>query len=137
MKGIEAPRARAGDDPREFVLLCRPQVLKLDDGSPSPGVVAQAFLLGGDALAPVTVPSGEFSFRAFDARSEETIQSWTFSDSEVTEHHIDHSLGACYAFWLPLEPSRAPVRQLVVYGRFALEGQEVGSKPVRVAVPGR
>lgn len=137
LKVFEAPGARSGDAPREFVLLCRPQVLRLDDGTRSPGVVAQVFLMGGDDLAPIAVPSGEFTFRAFDARSEGEIQSWTFSDSEVEKHHIDHSLGPCYAFWLPIKPSKAPVRQLVVYGRFALDGQEVGSKPVRVAVPGR
>jgi hypothetical protein len=46
--GLDAPKSplallRPANEPRELVLLCRPQVLKLDDGSRSPGVVARSF----------------------------------------------------------------------------------------------
>ena len=134
---IDTSRARSAGAPRELVVLCRAQVLRLAGGTRSPGIVAQVFLTGGERMNPVAAPAGRFSFRAADGRTDQEVASWEFPADELARHRIDHSLGPCYAFWLPLEPADATVRKLVVYGQFAHGEQQLNSSPVRVVVPGK
>jgi hypothetical protein len=85
----------------------------------------------------MAVSEGVFSFRAFDSVSDNEVAAWSFPADELAGHQIDHSLGPCYAFWLPLDRSQTPLRKLVVRGRYTNDGREIGSTPVRVVVSGR
>jgi hypothetical protein len=126
--------------PRELVLVCRANVLQMSDGSRVPGVVAQAFLMSTNTKGPMPAPSGAFRFRASEPSNGKSepppVASWTFPASETSRHLIEHSLGPCYAFWLPCQPSSSPSRQLVIHGSFEFDGQRTESTPVKIIVPG-
>lgn len=126
--------------PRQLVIVCRPNVLEMQDGSRSPGVVAQAFLMGGDAMGPVTAPPGRFHFTAGPPSPPggpilQPTEAWTFDAAETPRHLIQQSLGPCYAFWLPCKPSGGPHRPLLIQGRFESEGARLEASPVKLLVP--
>ena len=137
-----APSARDRVAPQQLVIVCRPKVLEMQDGSRSPGVVAQAFLMGGRSMGPVVAPPGDFHFTAWQPSPSggpihQAPESWTFAAAEAPRHLIDHALGPCYAFWLPSQAADASHRPLVIQGRFDFEGARLEASPVKVLLPTR
>jgi len=136
---IKVPHLFGGQDKTAYdaVLLCRTKVLMMQDGRPVPGVVAQVYLVGGPEFVPVPAPEGRFRFVAYDARQPtQPLQKWEFSAEETPRHRIDHTLGPCYAFWLPVNVPAGMRLPLVVQCAFETRTGQIISSPVKLILPG-
>jgi len=123
--------------PYDAVMLCRTKVLLMQDGTPVPGVVAQVYLVGGPEFVPIPAPTGKFRFVAYDARQpSQPLQKWEFAPEETPRHRIDHSLGPCYAFWLPVNVPAGMRLPLVLQCAFETSTGQVVSSPVKLILPG-
>ncbi len=135
----KVPHLFGGHDNNVYdaALLCRSKVLLMQDGRPVPGVVAQVYLVGGPEFVPVEAPEGKFRFMAYDARQPgQPLQKWEFPAEETPRHRVDHTLGPCYAFWLPLNAPAGMRLPLVIQCAFETSTGQITSSPVKLILPG-